>query len=97
MRWAQGGTHLVVVAGMLVGIAHDEANGTACGLSFKNTTEQLYTISLLAAGSDAALSWSTTIQLLLDEVDVYVNAWRHTINDAANGFSVAFAKRCQSE
>jgi hypothetical protein len=82
---------------MLVGIAHHEADGTACGLSFENAAEQLYAIGLLAAGSDAALPWPTTIQFLLDEVNIYVNARRHTVNDAANGFSVAFAKRCQSE
>jgi hypothetical protein len=82
---------------VLVLVSDNETDGASCRLALKHPAQQLYLVSLLAAGRDIALSWATAIQLLLDEVDVYVNAWRHTVNDAANGFSVAFAKRCQSE
>ena len=91
-----GGTeqtaHIFIVLRVLVLVAHNEADGTACRLSFKNTAEQFHLIRLLARGGDLALSWSTTVQLVLYEVHIYLYACGHPVDDTADGLSVTLAK-----
>ena len=82
---------------MLVGVTYDEADGTARRLTLKHATQQLHLVRFLSRGGNLTLSWVTTVQLLLDkrQVDVYPRG--HAVYHAADGLSVALAKRCQPE
>ena len=89
--------HVVVVVRMLIGVTHDKTNRSACRLAFENTTEQFYLVGFVARCGDTALPWASSVELLLDKIQVNGYACWHTINYAADGFSVALAKRGQSE
>jgi hypothetical protein len=82
---------------VLVGISYDETDGAARRFAFKDTAEQFHLVSLLTAGGDAALSWATTIEFLLYEVDVDVDASGHTVDDASYGSTVTLAKGGECE
>jgi len=49
------------------------------------------------AGGDAALSWATTVEFLLYEVEIDVDASRHTVDDASYCSTVTLAKGGQCE
>jgi hypothetical protein len=82
---------------MLIGVPDDEANRTTCGLTFEYTTEQFYLVLFLAAGGNMALSWTAAGQFLLDEVNVNRDACGHSVDNAANGLTMTFAKGGQRE
>jgi len=62
-----------------------------------NTPLSSYLVCLLARGRYLALSRSATVQFVLDEVEIDVDACRHTIDDASYCCSVTLAKRGQCE
>ena len=82
---------------MLVGIAYDEADRTACRLPLEDTAEQFHLVGFVARCCNLALSGTTAVQFLLDKVKVDVNACRHTIDDATHSLTVTLAKGRQSE
>ena len=57
MRGAKQLTHVVVVVGVLVGIAYDKTNGRTRRQSFEDATEQLHLVSFLPLCGNAALTW----------------------------------------
>ena len=97
MRGTEHVAHVLIVLRMLVGVAHDEVDGTARRLTLEDTTEQLHLIRFLARGRDLALSWATTIEFLLDEIHVDVDACRHAVDNATDGFTMTLAKSRQPE
>ena len=78
-------------------VTYDEADGAACRFAFKHAAEQFHLVCLLARGRYLALSRSATVQFVLDEVEIDVDACRHTIDDASYCCSVTLAKRGQCE
>lgn len=82
---------------MLVLVVNDKAYGASCRLSFEDAAEQFYPVGLLAGRRELALSRSASVQLLLDECRVNVNAGRHAVHDTAYRHTVAFAKSGQCE
>ena len=89
--------HIVIVCRMLIGVAHDETNRTASCLSFEYSTQNLHLVSLLPICCYPALSRAAAVKFVLDELHVYHNACRHTVDDTTYSLSVAFAKCCQRE
>ena len=77
---------------MLVRVAHNEADRTACRLALEDTAEQFHVVCLIACCRNVALTRTPTVQLLLDEVDIDVDAGRHTVNNTANGLTMALTK-----
>ena len=97
MRRPEKAAHILVVLRVLVCVAHEKSDGSACRFPLENTTEQLHTVAFLAVGGDMALSWTASVQFFLNEIDVDVDACRHSVNNAANSLSVAFAKGGEGE
>jgi hypothetical protein len=77
---------------VLVGVAHDEPDGTTCRFPLKDPTQQFYPVWFLTRGRDLTLSRSATVKFLLDEFQVDINPCGHPIHDTPYGFSMALAK-----
>ena len=88
---------VLVVLRVLVGVSDDKPDGTACRLAFKDPAEQFHPISLLTGRSELALSWSSPVELLLDEVQVDVDACRHTVDHTTDSLAMALSKGGQCE
>ena len=97
VRRTEQTAQILIVLRVLIGITYDESDGTARRFAFKDTAEQFDLVSLLTAGGDAALSWATTVEFLLYEVEIDVDASRHTVDDASYGSTVTLAKGGQCE
>ena len=97
MRRTEKVAHIVVVVRMLIGVPDNETNGTACRLTLKHATEQFYLVLLLSTGGDMTLSGTPSVQLLLDEVNVYRNTCRHPVDNTSDGLTMTLAKGRQSE
>jgi hypothetical protein len=82
---------------VLVGVANQKADGTACRLSLKYATQQFYLVWLVSGCRDVALSWPAAIQLMLYEIHVDVDACRHSVDYASHRLAVALAERGQPE
>jgi hypothetical protein len=82
---------------VLIGVAHDEADGASRRFPLEDSTQQFHLVGLLPRCGNLTLSWAATVQLTLNEIQIDVDAWRHTVDDASDGFSVTLAKRCQPE
>jgi len=67
------------------------------GHPVEDAAQQLHLVSLLTAGGDGTLPWATAVELVLYEVGVDVDACRHAVDDASNGWAVTLAKRGQRE
>ena len=52
--------HIVVVVGVLIGIAHDETDGRTRGAPLKDAAQQFHLVGFLALRGDAALAGSAT-------------------------------------
>ena len=48
MRGTEYVAHVLVVLRVLIGVAYDEADGTACRFALKDATEQFHLIRFLA-------------------------------------------------
>ena len=92
MRWSEEVTHIVVIFGMLIAIAHNESNGTTCTFPFKDSGKDFYDIVFFARSGKRTLSWFSTLQLALDKGFVNVDACWKTIDNASNSDTVAFSK-----
>lgn len=97
MGRAEYRAHIVVVVGVLVGIAHDKPNRAAGRLAFKHSAEKLYLVGFVACCGYLALSGTSAVEFALYELHVDVHSCRHSIHYASYGRSVALAERCQRE
>ena len=97
MRRTKKATHVVVVFGVLVGVSHHETNGRACAFAFEHTAKQLHLVGLITTRGELALTRPTPIKLRLDKVYIYIDARRHTIYHASDGWPMAFAKGGEGE
>src|SRR5699024_4373017 len=67
-RWSgpvEGG-NIRVVPGTLGGVPHQKGDGSSCGLSFKDTGEDLHRVILLPGGGEAALPGFPSVKIDLD-------------------------------
>lgn len=97
MRWSEQVPHVVVVLRVLVGVPYNKAYRATCRLTLEHAAQQFHLVWLFPAGSDAALSRASAVQLLLNEVRVYADACRHAVHHAADGLTVALAECGQPE
>ena len=97
VRGTEHVAHILVVLRMLVGVAHDEADGTARRLALEDPAEQFHLIGFLSRRRDLALSGTTAIELCLDEVHIDVDACGHAVDHATNGLTMTLAKGRQPE
>ena len=95
MRRTKETAHILIILRVLVLIAYDEADRASRGFAFEDTTQQFHAVTFLAVCGDAALSGLAPVQFLLNEVHIHLNTCRHTVNDAADGCSVALAEGSQ--
>ena len=75
---------------MLVGVTYNKTNRTTCRTSFKDTAKQFDTIGFLPSRGYLAMSRTSAIKFLLDEIRIDENARRHSIYHTANCLTVAF-------
>ena len=97
MAGTENVAQVVVVSRMLIGVANQETNGTARGLAFEYARKQFHTVSLLPSCGETALAWATAVQFVLQEIKVNGDVGRHSVDDSANAFAVAFPKGGQRE
>ena len=88
---------VLIVLRVLVLVPDDESDGTARRLPFKDAAEQFHLVCFLPRRSDMALSRTATVQFLLDEFQVDVDACRHPVDHAAYGLTVTFSEGRQRE
>ena len=88
---------VVVVGGVVLGVAHEKSDGCAGGAALKDAGEKLHLVGFAAWGGEAALSRPAAVELLLDEVGVDVDAGGHAVDDAAYADAVAFAEGGEAE
>ena len=88
---------VLIVLRVLILVSDDESDGAARRFAFEDTTEQFYLIRFLPRCGDFALSWATTVQLLLYERYVDVDAWRHAVDDPSDSLTMTLAKGGQCE
>ena len=88
---------VVVVGGVVLGVAHEKSDGGAGGASFKDAGEEFDLIGFAAWGGEAALSRSAAVELVLNEIGVDVDAGGHAVDDAAYADAVAFAEGGEAE
>ena len=77
---------------MLVGVAHLKSDRTPRGFSLKHPTEDLHPVGFLPACGDGTLSWSATVKLMLYEVEIDVDAGRHTVNHTSHRLAMTLSK-----
>ena len=92
MGGAEHFAHILIVLGVLVGVAHNKSDRATCRFTFEHATEQLKLVSLLTACGYRALTWATTVKLRLDEVKVDVNASRHAVHHSTHGLAMTLAE-----
>ena len=97
MRGTEYVAHILVVLRVLIGVTHDEADGTTRRLALEDPTEQFHLIGFLARGRDLTLSWATAIELCLDKVHIDIDAGRHAVNNATYSLTMTLAKGRQPE
>ena len=61
MRGAEHLAHVVVIAGVLVLVAHNEADRAACRLTLEDTAEQFHVVCLIACRRNVALTRAPTV------------------------------------
>ena len=88
---------VVVVRGVVLGVAHEKSDGGAGGAAFKDAGEEFDLIGFAAWGGEAALSRPAAVELVLNEIGVDVEAGGHAVDDAAYADAVAFAKGGEAE
>ena len=96
-----GGTEqtaqVLIILRVLVLVPDDESDGTARRFAFEDATEQFHLIGFLSRGGDFALAWTTTVQFLLYERHVDVDAWRHAVDDTSDSLTMTLAEGGQCE
>lgn len=97
MRWSEEAAHVLIILRVLISVAHDEANGATSRFALKHTAQNLDLVGFVATSGNSALPRSATVQFALDERQVDVDAGRHAVDNATNGFAVALAKGGQRE
>ena len=88
---------VVVVGGVVLGVAHEKSDGGAGGAALKDAGEKFDLIGFAAWGGEAALSRSAAVELVLNEIGVDVDAGGHAVDDAAHADAVAFAEGGEAE
>ena len=86
-----------VVGRPCIFVPDDEGDGGTRRPAFKHAAHQLYAVALAALRRNRALTGSSAVELLLDEVEVDDDAWRHTVHYATDGLTVALAEGGQPE
>ena len=92
MAWTENVFNGAVILRTLVGIFDQQANAGASSHTFKNTGENFDLIRLAALGGIARCPRATTIKVMLQVRFRQRNAWRNTIDDAAERQPVRFAE-----
>jgi hypothetical protein len=77
---------------MLIGIANNETNRSACGLTLEDTAEQFHLVFFLSSSGQHALTRFTTSQFALYKSQIYFDASRHAIDNSTDGWTMTFAK-----
>ena len=88
---------VIIVRRVLVFVTNNESDWCTCAFPLEYTREELHLVALLAGGGEPALPGFAACKLRLNEIHVYVNARRHTVNNASDGGSVALAEGGETE
>ena len=92
MAWTENVLNRTIILRTLVGIFDQQANAGAGSNAFKNTGENFDLIRLAALGGIARCPRATTVEVMLQVRFRQRNAWRNTIDDAAERQPVRFAE-----
>ena len=84
--------HLPVVAGPLVAVGHEKADGRAQGEAVFHARKNGHPVRLLAVGGQFALARPAAVQLRLDVRFAEPHAGRATVEDGAHALAVGFAE-----
>lgn len=97
MRRSVEVAQVVVVGRTLVRVAHNEADRTARRLALEHAAEQFHLVLLVALGRNVALTRPAAAQFALYELQVDVNARRHSVDNAADSLAMTLAECGESE
>ena len=95
-----GAEHLaqvLVVVGVLIGIAYQEADGLPRRLSLEHAAKQFHLVGLLPGCGQSALARAASVQFTLNKIQVHTDASRHTVDDTTDAGPVTLTKRSQAE
>ena len=92
MAWTENVFNGAVILRTLVGIFDQQANAGTSSNTFKNTGEYFDLIRLAALGGIARCPRATPVEVMLQVRFRQRDAWRNTINDAAERQPVRFAE-----
>jgi hypothetical protein len=97
MRGTEQTSEILVVLGALIGIPDNESDGASCRFALEHAAKQLHLVGFLSLSGYLALAWTPAVQLLLDEIQIDIDACRHTVDYSAYGFSMTFSEGGQRE
>ena len=97
MRGAEELPHIIVVGGLLLGVAHQEPYGGAGGLALKDAGEEFHLVGFRPLSGEHTLTGTTASHLALQEVDIYIDAGGHSVNHSSDARAVAFAEGGEPE
>src|SRR5690606_11319149 len=79
-----------VILRFLVGVLDDKANGRAGAFAFKDTRKEFHRVGLLSLRHYGRLTRSSSVQLLLDGLLVYLQTGRTAVDDPPDGIAMGF-------
>src|SRR5690554_3297199 len=95
MRWSKHRFDMVVVFGLGIVILNHKTNGSSCGFSFKNSTEESHLISFFSLCDNGRLPGFSAVHFVLNSIEVNSQACRATVNYTANSLAVRLSKSCE--
>ena len=98
MGWAQGNGHVAVIARALVFVANQHGDGGPEGCAaIQQPAEYLDLVRFLSRGGDVALARSAAIKLLLNGLQIKLQARGTALHNHANTTTMGFAECADPE
>ena len=97
MRRTTDVTQVIVVIGMLIGIADYKPDRRTGSFPFEDSGKYLHTIFLITGGNNSTLARATTVDLMLNAPEINFHTGWHTVNDSAKRGAMGFSELSQAE
>lgn len=97
VTWTEEVADVLVIARVLVVVAHLKTDRSTRGLAFKDTRENFYMILLLTTRSDGRLTGTTTSHLALQEGFIDLDTCWHAVDDTTDSGAMTLTESGQAE
>ena len=84
---------VLIRAGPGIGVAHQHGNGRSQRLAFEDAREDLHLVGLVPQCGEPALSWSPSVEIVLDHLLVQRKPGRTAVHHRADAATVGFPER----